>query len=76
MGSKVIEWTLPMARRLRAAHEAAVRAGKHDTDVFVFEGNEFVLGYSYYLLEHLDGLFSEPGLPAGLKATRAPHKES
>lgn len=31
------------------------KAEKADTESFVFEGNEYILGYAKYLIEYLEG---------------------
>lgn len=45
-----IVFTKPMLRRLMAAYEEANEGG---IEPFIFEGSQFVLGFAYYLCEHL-----------------------
>lgn len=60
MGSiREIEFDLAKARALRGAYDAAAR-GRAET--FQFEGHTIVVGYAYYLLEHLAGVLGEPSL--------------
>ena len=47
----VIRWTKPMLERFKVAHKTAVNT---KADTFVFDGNEFVVGYAKYLIEYLD----------------------
>ena len=47
----VICWTKPMLERFKVAHKTAVNI---KADTFVFDGNEFVVGYAKYLIEYLD----------------------
>jgi hypothetical protein len=51
---KVITWTPAMLARFKKAYDKAV-AEKADT--FMFDGNEFVVGYAKYLIEYLNGVF-------------------
>jgi hypothetical protein len=48
---KIINWNKPMLERFRKAYQKAV-AEKVDT--FMFDGNEFVVGYAKYLIQYLD----------------------
>ena len=48
-----ITWDRAKLKRLRRAYENA------KTDVFEFEGAEFVRGYAKYLIEYLDGILIE-----------------
>lgn len=48
-----ITWDRPKLKRLQRAYESA------KTDVFEFEGAEFVRGYAKYLIEYLDGILIE-----------------
>jgi hypothetical protein len=44
---------------LRAAYDKAC-AKEHDhRTVFVFDGNEYLVGYAKYLLEYLDNTFKQ-----------------
>jgi len=50
---KVIVWTPEMGRRFKADYaKACLTKTKYDT--FVFDGNEFVLGYAKYLIQYLE----------------------
>lgn len=49
--TKRIDFDRAKTRRLRAAYNRAVEAGKEQ---FTFEGNELLTSYAKYLLEYLD----------------------
>lgn len=51
MSDRQVSFDIPTRERLRQAYEAAKAAG---TDVFTFEGNEYLVSYARYLLEYLD----------------------
>lgn len=53
---KMIKWTPAMAKRLKVAYAEACKTKTKD-DTFVFDGNEFVLGYAKYLIEFLETKF-------------------
>jgi hypothetical protein len=53
MTTKDINFDRPMRERLRKAHAAAVAKNQ---DSFIFEGNEYFVGYAKYLLEHMDNI--------------------
>lgn len=42
------------------AYNDALEMGKKGGETFVFEGDEFVVNYAYYALEHLSNNFNEP----------------
>jgi hypothetical protein len=46
-----INWTRPMLERFKKAYEKA-RSAEQDT--FEFDGNQFVVNYAKYLIQHLD----------------------
>lgn len=48
---KTILWTKPMLERFRKAYQKAVA---DQVDTFMFDGNEFVVGYAKYLIQYLD----------------------
>ena len=48
---KTINWTLPMLKRFKKEYQKAV---SNKSDLFTFDGNEFVTGYAKYLLEYLE----------------------
>lgn len=48
---KMITWTSAMLRRFKVAYNKAVA---DNVDTFLFDGNEFVVGYAKYLIEYLD----------------------
>lgn len=50
-----IKWTLPMFKRFKKAYAEAVEARQVQ---FVFDGHDFLVSYSKYLIEYLDGKFS------------------
>jgi hypothetical protein len=60
--TKKINFSLASAKSLRRTYNNALDAGKKKNDVIVFEGNELVLSYAYYVLEYLAGQFKEPDL--------------
>jgi hypothetical protein len=49
-----VEFTLPKLRRLRKALKRAKAEGKGRQDTFMFDGNEYVVGYAEYLVEYLN----------------------
>ena len=53
-----VNWNRPKLDRLKLAYKAAV-AGQEKTgdDVFLFEGQEYVIGYARYLIEYLGEKF-------------------
>lgn len=51
---KMISWTKPMLERFRKAYQKAVA---DNADTFMFDGNEFVVGYAKYLIQYLDNQF-------------------
>lgn len=50
-----IEFTKEKANRLHKHHDKAVKENK---DIFVFDGNEYVTKYAFYLLQYLDNKFN------------------
>jgi hypothetical protein len=51
-----VTFTPAKAARLRKRYEQAVRDGE---DQFTFEGNEILVSYAAYMLEHLDQQFHQ-----------------
>jgi hypothetical protein len=57
--TKIVNFTPEMRDGLRAAYDKAC-AKEHDhRTVFVFDGNEYLVGYAKYLLEYLDNAFKQ-----------------
>jgi hypothetical protein len=52
---KQITWTQPMRARFKLAYRQAVNT---KAETFLFDGNEFVVGYAKYLIQYLDKLFT------------------
>lgn len=50
-----ITWTRASLARLKKAHAKAVKAGKTE---FTFDGHEFVVGYTKYLIQYLDEAYA------------------
>jgi hypothetical protein len=50
----VISWTPAMLARFKEAYALTVAM---EMDTFIFEGNEFVVDYAKYLIQHLDTVF-------------------
>ena len=50
--TKTISWTRPMLKRFKVA---ALDARKKQQDAFVFDGNDFVTDYAFYLIQYLEG---------------------
>lgn len=51
----IVEFTPAKLRRLKCAYKHALEhQQKTGEDVFVFEENEYVVGYARYLIEHLE----------------------
>ena len=59
-----VNFNYDKAKRLRLAYNNALDAGKKTKDTFVFDGQEYVLGYAYYMLEHLSNprQYNDPDL--------------
>jgi hypothetical protein len=57
----MIEFDQAKTRRLRDAYEAAV-ASQQQT--FMFDGQEYVIGFAFYLLEYLASKFQNGTLAA------------
>lgn len=53
---KMITFTPEMAKRLKQAYIKACETKTKD-DTFIFDGNEFLLGYAKYLIEYLEMQF-------------------
>ena len=54
----MLNFTPESAKRLKAAYtEACKTLGRDDT--FMWEGNEFLVGYAKYLVEYLEMQFGE-----------------
>ena len=51
----MIAWDRPMLKRFKTAYKAACETPGDASDVFTFEGHEFVIGYAKYLIEYLEG---------------------
>lgn len=51
MSEKTITWTYDMLQRFKQAY---AKAKAENADTFIFDGNEFVLGYAAYLIQYLD----------------------
>lgn len=52
---KVINWNRPMLKRFKKAFETAEQIQKSGgSDTFIFNGNEFVVGYAKYLIQYLE----------------------
>lgn len=56
-----ITWTRAKLRKFKRAHAKAVRNSIQPigTDVFRFEGHDFLIGYAAYMIEHLDSRLSQ-----------------
>lgn len=54
---KTISWNRSKLTRFKKAYSLALRKVGRD-GVFEFEGHEFVVGYSGYLIEYLNTLFN------------------
>jgi late competence protein required for DNA uptake (superfamily II DNA/RNA helicase) len=50
---KIINWTPAMLARFKKAYDKAVT---EKVDTFMFDGNEFVVGYAKYLIQYLDSV--------------------
>lgn len=59
-----LNFTYDKALELRDAYNRARDGGSGYRETFTFEGNSFVLGYAYYLLEHLANTWGAPELKA------------
>jgi hypothetical protein len=51
MATKEITWTKPMFKRFKKAYADAVAAQQAN---FVFDGHDFLVSYSKYLIEYLE----------------------
>jgi hypothetical protein len=49
-----ITFDLPKLHRLKAVYESSKLAGLKGSDVFHFEGSDFVMDYARYLIEYLE----------------------
>ena len=49
--SPTIKWTKPRMKQFKKEYKAAVKNGDK---IFIFEGNEILVGYAKYLLEYLE----------------------
>ena len=54
MSQNEIHWTAAKFKRFKAALEMARKLSANGNDVFLFEGNEFVIAYAKYLVEYID----------------------
>jgi hypothetical protein len=50
-----VTYTKESVERLREGYKEAVACGKNE---FVFDGKEYVTDYAKYMLEYLEGVFS------------------
>lgn len=54
--TRTIGWNRAKLTRFRKAyHEAASNMETRRSDVFTFDGYEYVVGYAFYLIEYLNG---------------------
>lgn len=58
--SKKVKFDLAKAKRLKEAYEEAIDVG---AESFIFEGDEYLVTYVKYLLEHLSSVFGNSLLP-------------
>ena len=56
--TKTLNFTPEMARRLKAKYAEACQTKIKD-ETFLFEGNEYVLGYAKYLIDYLEMQFGK-----------------
>ncbi len=54
-----IKWDRPKLKRLKKAQAAAIEQGQ---EVYVFEGNELLVAYAKYLIQHLESQFQDPSV--------------
>lgn len=54
-----ITWTRKKRDDLRDAILIDKRQGAKDTELMVFQGHTFVVGYAKYLLQYLDTMFKD-----------------
>lgn len=52
--STMINWDRPMLERFKKVYNKTVEEKKTAQDTFMFDGHEFVVGYSKYLIEYLE----------------------
>jgi hypothetical protein len=53
-----VNFDYAMLQRFKRAFKKATKESK---EVFIFEGNEFVIGYAKYLIEYLEEQFKKGG---------------
>lgn len=56
-GKNWITWTPAKLKKFKKAYAKAVLEFNSYEGVFKFEGHEFLIGYSVYLIEHLNNQF-------------------
>jgi hypothetical protein len=56
-GKEWITWTPDKLKKFKKAYEKARVKHVNSECSFMFEGHEFVIGYSVYLIEHLNNQF-------------------
>lgn len=52
-----ILWSPGLLAQFKQAYQTAKDDG---SEVFIFQGSEFVVEYAKYLIEYLDGMFGRP----------------
>ena len=50
----VIMWTKAKRNALEKTYHKAIENGASRNDTFMFEGNEYLIAYTEYLLQYLD----------------------
>jgi hypothetical protein len=53
---KTVSFDEDKLSNFKRAYNNAKKEGK---DIFIFDGNEFVLGYAKYMIEYLEGKFQK-----------------
>ena len=58
---EMIQWDRDKLKRFKAQYKANIKLKDKDTNLplhntFIFEDNEFVIGYAKYLIQYLEGI--------------------
>ena len=59
-----VEFTFDKALKFKKAYEQALESGAGTNETFTFEGNTWVVGYAYYLLQALSFQWRAPRIEA------------
>lgn len=57
--TKMITWDQLKLQNFKRAYNVAIRKGKTKDDVILFEGDEYLMGYAKYLIQHVENVINK-----------------